>query len=156
MPAGRGHADVTAPGIAVERLPLPATMLVPALALLGCVAAAAFAWWLAGFAPEVSREPALANLLRGMALLKGLAVLVAVALLSWRVRYGLSAGMTAMYLVPCWVAGGAAMLIGQLAFVAAAAVAFHAAEITFLFAAWRDSRSLRAGRRSLGRRELDR
>jgi len=154
MPGGRARArDVTAPSVAVRPVSFPAIVVVPALALAGCVAAAAVAWWVAGYSPEVSREPALANLLQGMAAIKGLVVLIAVTLLSWRARHGLSPGLAAVYLMTCWVAAGAAMLIGQLAFVAAAAAAFHAAEITFLIAAWRDVRSRRPGRGFRGSRD---
>lgn len=136
----RGRAT-TVHGVSVRRL---AVLRLPLVALGGCVVAAALAAGLAGLAPEVAREPGVAILLRAMGAFKLLMVVCALGLLAWRARYPLGARRAAVYVIACWTAAGAAALIAQLAFVPAAAVAFHVAEITFLVAAWLDGRSMRA------------
>ena len=95
--------------------------------------------------PELllASDPELARLLRGMAVIKGGLVLLAMALLTWRLGQPLPSRLAAVYLGSVWLAAAASVLIWQLSFIGLAAVAFHGAELAFLAAAWMDGRGRR-------------
>jgi hypothetical protein len=108
------------------------------LLLAGCVMAMALAAARTDPAAYVRADPALAHLLRGMALLKGGIVAVALALVLWRFGWRVGKFTSAVYLVTCWTLTGTTMLVWQLTAIPAAAVAFHGALIGMVLAAWRD------------------
>ena len=122
------------------------------LAVLLSLAAVAAALVLAPQAPPVVRDVELVSLLRFMALVKGLMVGTALALILWRSHWPLSTGTAMAYGLACSVASLAVALIAQLAWVGPAALAFHIAELGFLFTAWRDGRSVAGGAIGSGRR----
>lgn len=98
---------------------------------------------LARDAPLVARDPELLRLLRFMAVVKGAMVMAAVALLLWRARWPLRTTLALAYGLVCCVAAAAVASLAHGAWVGPAALAFHAAELGFLLAAWRDGRQLR-------------
>lgn len=109
--------------------------------LLAGVAVAALAGWVLGDpAPRLAADPELATLLRGMAGIKALLLLGAVALLAWRLGKPVAAPFVAIYLGGAAAMAFATALIWQLTALPLAAVVFHAAEIGVLVAAWRDLR----------------
>jgi hypothetical protein len=103
-----------------------------------CAACALVAAGLGEPAPFVRADPQLALLLRGMSLVKGMIVLATVAVLLWRFGHSVLVGTAIAYIAGAAVLAGASVLIWQLSFIAPAALAFHAAAFTILFAAWRD------------------
>jgi hypothetical protein len=86
-------------------------------------------------------DPELARLLRGMAALKGLLVLGALAALVWRFSHPLPRGLAIAYLLGLWCMAAATGFVWQLAVVPAAAIVFHGGEIALLVTAFRDRRS---------------
>ena len=80
----------------------------------------------------------LAFVLRGMALIKAALVLLALALVGWRLGRSTPIAVTTAYLAGVWLMACAAMLVWQLSAIAAAALVFHVGEITLLLVAWRD------------------
>lgn len=98
---------------------------------------------LAEHAPVLARDSELLQLLRFMALVKGAMVAAALALLVWRTRWPLGPTLAAVYGLTCCVAAAAVTLIAYGAWVGPAALGFHAAELSFVFAAWRDGRGFR-------------
>lgn len=110
------------------------------LLVAGCAASVALAAWVGEPGPSLRADPELAVLLRGMATIKAVIVLAALALLCWRFRRPVSPRSAVAYLVGAWMAAGAAMLVWQLSFIPLAALTFHVGEFTLLFAAWRDRR----------------
>ncbi len=83
-------------------------------------------------------DPELVRLLRGMALIKAVLTLAALAAVLWRLGRPISAGLCGTYLAGSWAMAAATVLIWQLVLLPAAALAFHAGEIALLLAAWRD------------------
>lgn len=115
-----------------------------AAAILGATALSILlAAALAQRAPVVARDAELLQLLRFMALVKGAMVAAALALLVWRTRWPLGPPLAAIYGLTCCVAAAAVILIAHGAWVGPAALTFHAAELSFVFAAWRDGRGFR-------------
>jgi hypothetical protein len=90
-------------------------------------------------------DPELAFLLRGMALLKAAMVFAALGILFWRFAAPVTPPIAAGYLACVWTGAAAAMLIGQLSYLVAASVMFHAATLAILLIAWRDQRTFRTG-----------
>ncbi len=86
----------------------------------------------------------LAFLLRGMAAIKAALVLLALALIGWRLGRPTAPAVAALYLLGAWLMAGATVLVWQLSAIPAAALAFHAGEITLLLVAWRDHGDARA------------
>ncbi|MFN7552361.1 MAG: hypothetical protein ACK59M_06655 [Pseudomonadota bacterium] len=127
--------------------PRPATTAKPGVASVtrrrlalfaGCAAAALVGLALGDPAPRMAADPEIAVLLRGMATIKAALVLAAIALIAWRLGRPESSRFATVYIVGAAVMAGTTALIWQLTALPAAAVAFHAAEITLLVAAWRD------------------
>jgi predicted lipid-binding transport protein (Tim44 family) len=106
----------------------------------GCLLAVLAGLALGDPAPRLAADPELAFLLRGMAGIKALLLLGAVSLLAWRFARPVPARTAAVYIGGAAVMAGATALIWQLTALPLAAVAFHAAEIAVLVAAWRDLR----------------
>lgn len=92
----------------------------------------------------------LALLLRGMACIKALIVLAALAVLAWRFGQPIGTPLALAYTVAAALAAGAAMLVWQLSWIGMAAGAFHVGELALLLLAWRDGGVRR--RLSFGRR----
>jgi hypothetical protein len=111
-----------------------------ALLATGCAVAALAGYALGDPNSLIAADAELAVLLRGMALIKAALVVAALAILWWRFRWPVPTGLAAGYLGGAWLITGATIMIWQLSAIAAAAVTFHAAEITLLVLAWRDRR----------------
>jgi hypothetical protein len=85
-------------------------------------------------------DPALARLLRGMALIKAALVLAGMAVVGWRFGRPLPMRYAAVYLGGLWTLVAAVTLIWQVTAVGAAAALFDVATLTLLVAAWGDDR----------------
>ena len=92
-------------------------------------------------AAYLEADPALAQLLRGMAVIKSLLVLGAAAAVLWRYGWPISAAAAIAYGGGMCVLAAATMLIWQLTWIAPAALAFHGALIGMLYLGWRETRS---------------
>jgi hypothetical protein len=112
-----------------------------ALLIVGCALSIGAAAWISEPAGYLQTDPALARLLRGMALIKGAAVLGAVFAVHWRFGWRVSKPLSTTYLLGSWTLAATTMLIWQLAWIVLAAVAFHTALLAILLAAWRDKTS---------------
>jgi hypothetical protein len=134
VPRDPPHTPVAAP----VRLHAPARHR--AALFGGCLLAVLAGLALGDPAPRLAADPELAFLLRGMAGIKALLLLGALALLAWRFARPVPARLAAVYIGGAAVMAGATALIWQLTALPLAAVAFHAAEIAVLVAAWRDLR----------------
>lgn len=104
----------------------------------GCAVAIAAAALIGDPASFSLADPELALLLRGMALIKGLLVVAAFALVLWRVGLPIGAGAATGYLAGVATMAFATALIWQLSFIVPAAALFHAAGLLLLVVAWRD------------------
>ena len=113
-------------------------MQLRAALLAGCAAALGLAAWAGNPADYLQADPALARLLRGMALLKGLIAIAAVGAVFWRFGWRVSKPAAASYLVASWVLAAATMMIWQLSCILPAALLFHAAAISLLWVGWRE------------------
>jgi len=126
------------PAVAPTRMHVP---MRHRAALFGAVVLAVVAGLVLGDpAPRLAADPELGFLLRGMAGIKALLLLGALALLAWRFARPVPARIAAVYIGGAAVMAGATALIWQLTALPLAAVVFHAAEIAVLVAAWRDLR----------------
>jgi hypothetical protein len=134
LPRDPSHTPVAAP--ARQHAPVRHRAALFGTCLLAVLAGLA----LGDPAPRLAADPELAFLLRGMAGIKALLLLGALSLLAWRFARPVPARTAAVYIVGAAVMAGATALIWQLTALPLAAVAFHAAEIAVLFAAWRDLR----------------
>lgn len=95
--------------------------------LVGLVlVAVALAWSLARPQPALVADPALARLLRGMAVLKAVIAVVALALAWWRAGRPIAPWRLCGYALGSAVLAAAAVIVWQLAVVAATSVVFHA------------------------------
>jgi hypothetical protein len=112
-----------------------------AFLIVGCALAIGAATWVSEPSGYLQADPALARLLRGMALIKGAAVLGAVLAVHWRFGWRVTKPLSLTYILGSWTLAGTTMLIWQLTWIALAAVAFHAALLAILLAAWRDKTS---------------
>jgi hypothetical protein len=114
---------------------------VPALRaalIAGCAVTVGSALRLGNPAPYLMADPALARLLRAMALIKGSLALAALLASWWRFGWRVDTRISIAYLAATWTMAAAAVLIWQLTLMAFAAVLFHGALIGLLLAAWRD------------------
>jgi hypothetical protein len=126
-----------------------------AVLILACALSIGAAVWVSDPTAYLQADPALARLLRGMALIKAAAVLTAVAAVMWRFERRVALPLSVTYVVGSSALAGTTMLIWQLTWIAAAAVAFHAALLGLLLAAWRDDGRPRLSRRGCATRALD-
>lgn len=106
--------------------------------LAGCVLSVALAVWVSDPVGSLYGDPRLATLLRGMAIIKGFAVLAAVAALLWRFGQRVTAPVAISYCLSAWAMTATAMLIWQLTRITFDAVVFHIALTSLLVTAWRD------------------
>ena len=106
--------------------------------LAGCVLSVILAVWVSDSSDSFYGDPTLAQLLRGMAIIKGLAVLAAVGALLWRFGKRVTAAAAVSYCLSAWAMTATAMLIWQLTRIPFGAVVFHVALISLLVTAWRD------------------
>jgi hypothetical protein len=106
--------------------------------IAGCAAAIGLAAWLGDPAGHLHADPALARLLRGMALIKGLIAIAVVAAVFWRLAWPISKTVSAAYLVSSWTIAGSTMLIWQLSHIVPAALLFHLAALSLLLVGWRE------------------
>jgi formate/nitrite transporter FocA (FNT family) len=104
----------------------------------GCILAVAVAAWVGHPADYLEADPALAHLLRGMALIKAFIVLVVVGAALWRCGWRLSTAAGAGYVAGSSVMAGSTVLIWQLSHIVAAAVLFHGAALGMLYLGWRE------------------
>jgi hypothetical protein len=109
-----------------------------AVLIVGCAIFIGVALHLGDPVAYARADPDLARLLRAMALIKGAIAIAAVAAVFWRAGWEVSKPVAASYLLGCWVLAGSAALIWQLAYIASAAIAFHAAALALLLVAWRE------------------
>ena len=130
------------PGLAASRLAsaVPSTVvgLLRIGLVLGCAVAIGIAGWLGDPKGYLNADPALARLLRGMALIKGLIAIAAVGAVFWRLAWPASRTMAAIYLISSWALVGSAMLIWQLSYIVPAALLFHVGAISMLWVSWRE------------------
>jgi len=117
---------------AARTLPLR-TALIAACAL--SIGAAA---WFGDPSGYLQADPALARLLRGMALIKSTIVLGAVGAVFWRFGFATSRPAAAVYVVGCGALAGSTMLIWQLTLIPLAAVLFHLSAVCMLLVGWRE------------------
>ncbi len=103
----------------------------------GCVVAIGIAAWLGDPAGYLNADPALARLLRGMALIKGMIALAVVGAVFWRLTWRVSTRAGAAYLLGSWTLTGSTMLVWQLSYIVMAGLLFHVAALSLLWATWR-------------------
>jgi hypothetical protein len=109
-----------------------------AILLVGCALTVVAAARISNTEGYILADPDLARLLRGMAVIKSVAVLAAVSAVLWRFGWRVTTPVSITYIVGSWTLAGTTMLIWQLTWIVSAAVAFHAALLGILLAAWRD------------------
>jgi hypothetical protein len=97
-----------------------------------------FAVWLGDPGGYLHADPALARLLRAMALIKGAIAVAAVAAVFWRLAWPVSKPVAVSYLLACWAITGSTMLIWQLSYIVLAALLFHSAALSLLLVSWRE------------------
>lgn len=132
---------------AAARAPRVGSSWAPRFYLLaGSAASIAAACHFGSPAGYLEADPALARLLRGMALVKAAAVVAGLAAVYWRLGWPIQRWRSSTYLVTAWILTGSTMLIWQLSWIPAAAVLFHTALIGLLMTAWRDDLKGRPGR----------
>ena len=103
-----------------------------------CLLAVLAATWLGEPAAYLAADPALGQLLRGMALIKAAIVVAAVALLLWRFGWRVSPWAALAYGVSSGLMAGSSMLIWQLTFIPLAAALFHIGGLVMLLVSCRD------------------
>ncbi len=106
--------------------------------ILGCAFAIGVATWAGDPGSYQQADPALARLLRGMALIKGLITIGAVSAVYWRLASPAAGKVAAVYVVCSWALAGASALIWQLSYIGWAALLFHLAAVTMLVVGWRE------------------
>jgi hypothetical protein len=106
--------------------------------VLGFIFAAGVAAWLGDPSDYLRVDPALARLLRGMALIKGMIAIGAAGAVYWRLAWPVRAAVAVQYLIAAWALAAASVLIWQLSFIVGAALLFHAGALSLLWTAWRE------------------
>ncbi len=106
--------------------------------LSGCAVAIGIAAWLGSPADYLNADPALARLLRGMALIKGMIALAVLGAVFWRLARPVSNTAGAAYLLASWAVAGSTMLIWQLSYIVPASLLFHVAALSLLWVHWRE------------------
>ncbi len=106
--------------------------------MVGCAVSMGIALYLGDPSGYLQADPALARLLRGMALIKAGIALAIVAAVLWRFGRQVSKPVAAGYLLGSWMLVGSTMLVWQLSWIPAAAVLFHAAALSMLFVSLRE------------------
>jgi hypothetical protein len=106
--------------------------------IAGCALALGIAVWMGDPSGYLQADPALARLLRGMALIKGMLALGAVGAVFWRFAWPVGTFGAAVYLLGSCALVGSTMLIWQLSHIVLAAVLFHGAALGLLVYGWRE------------------
>lgn len=117
---------------------LPRASALRVTLMAGTVIAVMLAAALAQPSASLLADAELAFLMRGMAAIKAALVLLALALVGWRLGRPTAPALAAIYLLGVWLMAGATMLVWQLSMIAGSALAFHVGEIALLLVAWRD------------------
>jgi hypothetical protein len=100
--------------------------------LAGCVLAVGVAVRVGHPAPYLDADPALAHLLRGMAVIKAFIALGCIGAVLWRLGWALSVRAAVGYAAGSSLLAGSTMLIWQLTWIVPAALVFHAAALGML------------------------
>jgi hypothetical protein len=132
------HRELAADRSAYE-VPSTVVSLLRCGLVLGCAIAIGIAVRLGHPADYLNADPALARVLRGMALIKGVIALAIVCAVFWRLAWPVAKNAGAAYLICSWAVAGSTMLIWQLSYIVPAAVLFHAAALSLLWVGWRES-----------------
>lgn len=106
--------------------------------VLGCLMTIGIAAWLGDPSGYLHADPALARLLRAMALIKAAIAIAATAAVFWRLAWPVATPVAASYLVGCWVIAGSTMLVWQLSYIVPAALLFHSAALCLIWVSWRE------------------
>jgi hypothetical protein len=109
-----------------------------ALLIAACLLTVGIAVLLGNPSDYLREDPALARLLRCMALIKGALVIAASSAVFWRFGWSISKPAACGYVVTAAVMAGATMLIWQLTLIPLAALLFHAAALGMLVLGWRE------------------
>ncbi len=104
----------------------------------GCAMAIGVAAWLGDPADYLNADPALARLLRGMAVIKGMIAIAVLCAVFRRLAWPVSKTAGAAYLLSCWALAGSTMLVWQLAYIVPAGLLFHVAAVSLLWVSWRE------------------
>lgn len=112
----------------------------PLILLAGALASVGAAWRVGdtSVATALAADPALARLIRLMALVKGAAAVAAIAALAWRLQRPASLVLRAAYLGSTWALVAAAVLVWRLSSLIEAGVVLHLAIVVLVVAGWRD------------------
>jgi hypothetical protein len=132
------HTETTVPAQSLPQSRASHTLRLRAVLLFGCAAMVVAGGWYGQPDALLQADPQLAQMLRGMALIKAAMVLAAISLLAWRFGHPIGRRQAVVYLAGVWLAAAGSMLIWQLTHIPAAAVMFHLGEFAFLLMAWRD------------------
>jgi hypothetical protein len=132
------------PGVTTAAMPVRAAVPLNAALRrrLGVLVAGALAVAVAAAlgdpAPFIARNPDLAFLMRGIALIKASFALVALAAVLWRCGQTLRPAHAAGYAAGCALTAGAAMSVWQLSSMGLASLAFHTGWIALFAVSWVD------------------
>ena len=138
--AGRPRAERSA-AAAGATATSPAAWPLRAALLAGVAFAVLLAAGVGDPAPRLAADAELAQVMRGISLIKGAFAAVAVILVFWRVGQPGQARRLAAMLPGCWAMAGAAGLVWQLSHFGLASLAFHAGWLSIALAAWREGRA---------------
>jgi hypothetical protein len=114
------------------------TALLRTITVAGCALAIGVAGWVGDPSGYLEADLALAHLLRGMAVIKGMLALAALGAVLWRFGWPVSKPVAFGYVFGSSVLAGSTMLIWQLSFMPLAAVLFHLAAVSMLIIGWRE------------------
>lgn len=105
--------------------------------MAGCAVSIGIAVYLGDPGPVTLSDPSLARLLRGMALIKGVMAIAAVAAVWWRLGRPVSKPVAAAHLMGSWILAGSTTLVWQLSWIPLAAILFHGAALPMLWLTFR-------------------
>jgi hypothetical protein len=94
--------------------------------------------WFGDPSAYLNADPALARLLRAMAMIKGLIVTGALGAVLWRFGLPISKPAAIGYAAGACVLAGSTMLIWRLTLIPLAAILFHSAALSMLIMGWRE------------------
>jgi hypothetical protein len=104
----------------------------------GCAVAIGLAAYVGDPGGLIHADPALAWLLRGMAMIKGMIAFAILAAVWWRFGRRVSKPVAALYSSGSWILVGSTTLVWQLSWIPIAAILFHLAALSMLFVSWRE------------------
>jgi len=108
------------------------------ITVAACALSIGAAGWIGDPSGYLQADLALAHLLRGMAVIKGMLALAALGAVLWRFGWPVSKPVAFGYAFGSSVLAGSTMLIWQLSFIPLAAVLFHVAAAAMLIIGWRE------------------